>query len=468
MERRIDAYLVCGGKYHDFDYARLELLKLLAEDDHIRVQVAQHFGDVEAITSADFLVTYTCDVRPSTEQQQAIRDWVKRGGRWLALHGTNCTLDPPTGADGRLYTAPRVFPVWADTLGSQFVSHPPIEPYVVSRSPGAANDPLVAGIESFEANDELYLMEHHGDLDPVARDALVGHHPGLRRGRLARRLSAARAVPATARRRGGRVLHARPLPQPLGHDRPTAQRRSLADSRPGFMDRARVRGHPPPRDVVGEGGGGPSGPCSQLDRVGLAQLPLVDLAHRVAADGRRRCRPSAGTCSRPAARGTRRSARRHAAGRPRSVGTTSAFTSSPMSAFGTPITATSATCGCSMSTCSASAGIDVDAARDDHVGEAVGDVHEPVVGDVADLAEREHARAEVGLGRLLRVAGVDDAPARSRPRSTAGPRSRPAPPCRRRRRRSARNGGTARPTEPGCSSHSALEIVHVVPTSVAP
>ena len=50
VERRIDAYLVCGGKYHDFDFARLELLKLLAEDDHIRVQVAQHFGDVEAIT----------------------------------------------------------------------------------------------------------------------------------------------------------------------------------------------------------------------------------------------------------------------------------------------------------------------------------------------------------------------------------------------------------------------------------
>ena len=31
MAGRIDVYLVCGGRYHDFDFARLELLKLLAE-----------------------------------------------------------------------------------------------------------------------------------------------------------------------------------------------------------------------------------------------------------------------------------------------------------------------------------------------------------------------------------------------------------------------------------------------------
>ena len=30
---RIDAYFVCAGKYHDMDFARLEILKLLADDD---------------------------------------------------------------------------------------------------------------------------------------------------------------------------------------------------------------------------------------------------------------------------------------------------------------------------------------------------------------------------------------------------------------------------------------------------
>ncbi len=178
MERRIDAYLVCGGKYHDFDFARLELLKLLAVDDRVRVQVAQHFGDVAAITSSDFLVTYTCDARPSAEEQGAISAWVERGGRWLALHGTNTVLDPPVGPDGGLYSAPRNIPVWARTLGSQFLSHPPIEPYAVRPSPGAEGDPLVAGIESFEACDELYLMEHHGDIVPL----LETHWTGTTRG----------------------------------------------------------------------------------------------------------------------------------------------------------------------------------------------------------------------------------------------------------------------------------------------
>ncbi len=181
VERRIDAYLVCAGKYHDFDFARLELLKLLAEDDHIRVQVAEDFADVEAIAGSDFLVTYTCDLRPSVEQQQAIRAWVEHGGRWLALHGTNCALDPPSGDGGGLYTTPRVFPVWAETLGSQFISHPPLQAYPVHRSPGADDDPLVAGIEPFDTGDdeELYLMEHHGDVVPLLETRWTGTTRGF-------------------------------------------------------------------------------------------------------------------------------------------------------------------------------------------------------------------------------------------------------------------------------------------------
>ena len=165
MDRRIDAYLVCAGKYHDFDFARLELLKLLAADEHIRVQVAQHFGDLDAITSADFVVTYTCDLRPSADEQEAIRGWVERGGRWLALHGTNCALDPGpsrvvcTRPHGRSPSGP---------------THSAASSCRIRRSSRtrcgalpAGDDPLVAGIESFEATDELYLMEHHGDLVPL-------------------------------------------------------------------------------------------------------------------------------------------------------------------------------------------------------------------------------------------------------------------------------------------------------------
>ena len=178
-ERRIDAYLVCGGKYHDFDFARLAMLQLLAEDDHVRTQVGQDYNELDRITAADFIVTYTCDVRPDAEQQEAIRTWVENGGRWLALHGTNCALEPPSEETGGLYSTPRAFPMWAETLGSQFISHPPMEPYVVHQSPGAETDPLVAGIDRLEARDELYLMEHHGDVTPLLETRWTGSTRGF-------------------------------------------------------------------------------------------------------------------------------------------------------------------------------------------------------------------------------------------------------------------------------------------------
>ncbi len=153
---RVDVTLVAGGKYHDIDFARLELLKLLAEHDEFRVRVQPDYEDHAAITSASVLVSYTCDVRPSVDAQAAIGDWVERGGRWLALHGTNSalTLGGPDGVE-----SPRCQPRWSQTLGSQFVAHPPIQPYTVDVSD--ADHWLVAGIEPFDTDDELYLSEYH-------------------------------------------------------------------------------------------------------------------------------------------------------------------------------------------------------------------------------------------------------------------------------------------------------------------
>ncbi len=154
---RVDGTLVAGGKYHDFDFARRELLALLGEHEQARVRVVADYEDAASIAAGAFLVSYTCDVRPSESAQRAIRDWVEGGGRWLALHGTSAALDLPRPAG---VEAPRVFPLWAETLGSQFVAHPPIHPYPVEIA-----DPehwLVTGIDGFETDDELYLCEYHG------------------------------------------------------------------------------------------------------------------------------------------------------------------------------------------------------------------------------------------------------------------------------------------------------------------
>ena len=48
MSELIDVYLVCNAKYHDTNFARLELLKLLAEHEDIHTGVAASFADTEA------------------------------------------------------------------------------------------------------------------------------------------------------------------------------------------------------------------------------------------------------------------------------------------------------------------------------------------------------------------------------------------------------------------------------------
>lgn len=157
--RVIRVHLVAAGQYHDIDFARLELLKLLAEEPRIRVRVAADYHDLDAIRASDVLVTYTCNVIPTEAEQAALRDWVASGKRWFALHGTNSILE--FLADGRV-DAPERAPVFMRTLGTQFIAHPPIQPFRVHVSdPGHE---LVRGIEPFETDDELYLCRVHGDL----------------------------------------------------------------------------------------------------------------------------------------------------------------------------------------------------------------------------------------------------------------------------------------------------------------
>lgn len=180
MSDRIDVVLVAGGVWHDIDFARMELLKLLAEDDRMRVRCQADFEDTswlqpDAVHPASILVTYTCDVRPSERAQQVIRDWVQRGGRMIALHATSSALDRT--ADG--WAAPRDMPLWIDTLGSQFIAHPPIAPYtVVNANP---DHWLVAGVDAFEATDELYLNEYpdRATLTPLLETSYRGDARGF-------------------------------------------------------------------------------------------------------------------------------------------------------------------------------------------------------------------------------------------------------------------------------------------------
>jgi hypothetical protein len=58
-----------------------------------------------------------------------------------------------------------------------FVAHPPIAPYRVSVAD--PDHPLVAGVEPFEAADELYLSEYYGDLHVLLETEFEGEAAGF-------------------------------------------------------------------------------------------------------------------------------------------------------------------------------------------------------------------------------------------------------------------------------------------------
>jgi len=172
--RKLRCVLICGGKYHDFDFARLELLKLLGRDERVRVRVFEDYENLQALAEADFILTYTCDLTPSLAAQETLRAFLEKGGRWYALHGTNSILRwLPNG----LVDSPRWAPLHMQMLGSMFIAHPPIAPYTVTVAD--PEHPLVRGVQPFETTDELYLMETYGPLQVLLETHFGGEASGF-------------------------------------------------------------------------------------------------------------------------------------------------------------------------------------------------------------------------------------------------------------------------------------------------
>jgi type 1 glutamine amidotransferase len=174
VKKRVNVVLIAGGKYHDIDFARLEILKILAEDDRVRVRVFEDYANLDALTKADVLITYTCDVIPRLDEQEALRAWIEAGGRWYALHGTNSIL---RFLSNGLVDSPRWAPHFMETLGSMFIAHPPIAPYTVTVAD--PDHPLVKGVEPFQATDEHYLVETYGDLHVLLETEFEGEATGF-------------------------------------------------------------------------------------------------------------------------------------------------------------------------------------------------------------------------------------------------------------------------------------------------
>lgn len=156
---KTDVYLVCNARFHDTNFARLEILKLLAENEDIHTRVADSFSDIGAINASRLLITYTCDLQPTPEEQQGLARFLANGGRWFALHATNALLEFVAG--GKVDTPDRA-PEFMKLLGSRFIAHPANQKFHVRVT--SVRHPLTAGIDDFDVEDEEpYYCEALGE-----------------------------------------------------------------------------------------------------------------------------------------------------------------------------------------------------------------------------------------------------------------------------------------------------------------
>ena len=115
-------------------------------------------------------------------------------------------------------------------LGSQFLAHPPIEPYEVRVTrPG---HPLVAGIEPFTVTDELYVCELHGELEVLLHAEYTGPCRGFAEGDTAALDDAPRPVLYLRRYGLGEVCYFT-----LGHCRGRHDMQDLGVADTGRVDR---------------------------------------------------------------------------------------------------------------------------------------------------------------------------------------------------------------------------------------
>lgn len=174
---RVNVALVCGGRWHDFDYSRLQILQLLGRHDSVHCSVHVDFSDVGVLAAAEAVIAYTCDVRPSSEQALGLRERVRAGGRLLALHATNSAIDAPVPGAERVFRTPKAMPEFSALLGNRFLAHPKIAPMRIEIV--KPDHPLVSGIPAFVTTDEIYVSELADDLEVIMDSPYDGPCPGF-------------------------------------------------------------------------------------------------------------------------------------------------------------------------------------------------------------------------------------------------------------------------------------------------
>lgn len=180
---RVDVYLICNAAFHDTNFARLELLKLLAENDDLFVRVGEDYSDIKAIQGSQLLITYTCNLCPTEAEQEGLKEFLAGGGKWFALHGTNAIIEfvgemqevDGVKIPGKADT-PNKAPLMMELLGSRFVAHPPNQTIQVTVTD--SSHPLVKGIDDFETYDEPYYSDYADTIETLLEARYSGKSEG--------------------------------------------------------------------------------------------------------------------------------------------------------------------------------------------------------------------------------------------------------------------------------------------------
>ena len=175
-------HLICAAEYHDADYARRELLGLIAEDDRIAASCTGDFSDRRSLACADMLITYTSNIFPDDAERDLVDRFLSDGGRWLAIHGSAAYTEfrPPAVNIGGielpgLTDTPDRQPAYMDLLGVRFVSHLAQQPIIIR---AVSDHPVVAGLPPFTVVDEPYILELRGDCEVLLESRFTGEAPG--------------------------------------------------------------------------------------------------------------------------------------------------------------------------------------------------------------------------------------------------------------------------------------------------
>lgn len=179
-------HVVTGGKYHDFDLARLRILEACADDERIRSSCSMDYAGLPDLSDYAGLALYTCDMMPSDAQAEAMDRFVRNGGRIFALHAVNAHLEFTDGPEivtsgvripGLVKpTAETVSPLFMNLLGSRFVTHLAAQEIHVHVED--ADHPVTRGMSDFTLVDEPYVATPLGEIRTLLSARYKGETPG--------------------------------------------------------------------------------------------------------------------------------------------------------------------------------------------------------------------------------------------------------------------------------------------------